>query len=172
MSRLYKTVRRVSLKGGFTLIEAIITLVIISSLSVIGFSFIADSADVFVIVSDDASVYSELWVAMEKISRDMETADPAQVTVNSPTSITIVNSKKATCAACVDKATSITYSLAGTVLSRAGTATVPLADGITSVVFTKIGSIISIQLAKTKGDVTVTLVTKVYPNVDLEEDIR
>jgi len=176
MSRPSGAVRRISLKGGFTLIEAIITIVIISALSAIGFSFIADSADIFTIASDDAAVYGELWVAMEKIARDMETADPAQITVGSPTSITIVNPKKATCAACVDKATTITYALTGTVLSRTGTATVALADGISipagkTALFVKTGNLITIQMTKTKGDISTTLATKVYPNMDLEEDI-
>ncbi len=161
---------------GFTLIEAIAVISIIGTLSVIGFGFVAHSAEIFVIVSNESKAYNELWVATEKMSRDIETAD--SLTVSGVSELTIINSGKSGCANCVDKSPLVIYRLNGTTLERETALGIfPLAVNITvptgeAALFALSGRLVNLSLTKTEGDISLTLRTSIYPNRDLSEVVQ
>jgi len=162
--------------SGFTMVEVIATMVILGILSVITMSFISDSAGIMNFVADEADIQNELWVAMERITRDAETGS---IVINSATSITIANAKRssANCPNCQDNATTITYSLTGTTLNRTGTGTFPIADSITAPAGTIFSwavplKVLKINMTKTEGDTSLTFMTTVTPNIDITEDIQ
>jgi len=167
-------------QAGFTYIEAVMVFLIIGILSTIGFSFIADNMKVFNIARDESLLYAELWTAIERISRDTEGCNGLDVTINSPTMVTLVNLKKADCANCADNSTTIVYRLSGTTLERKGGglgAYYPIARNIAiplgeSFIFDKaLQEKFTIQMTKSEGDSSLTLKTVVRIKRDIAESV-
>jgi prepilin-type N-terminal cleavage/methylation domain-containing protein len=167
-------------QAGFTFIEAVMVLLIIGILSTLGFGFIADNIKVFNIARDESVLFAELWTAVERVSRDTEGCNGLDVTVNSPTMVTLVNPDKAECANCADRSTTIVYRLNGTTLERKGggfgvyyplvrNVAVPAGE---SFIFDKsLQEKLTIQMTKTEGESSLTLKTVVRIKRDIAESV-
>jgi len=135
---------------GFTMIEAVIVTAILGIIAVMGFSFIASSANTYVMATSQGKTAAEVYAAMNRITRELQYSDVNAVTAPTRTAdgvsaasgtltfTTLTNNYPtgwnllANCANCVDHSTSITYSLAGNTLTRTtATSAQTLADGIT-----------------------------------------
>jgi prepilin-type N-terminal cleavage/methylation domain-containing protein len=139
--------------GGFTLIEAVIVIVILGVIAVMGFSFVVSSADTYQMVTAEGRVATEVYSAMNRLTRELQFSDVLNVTTPAQTvdgtsaassslAFTTITSNFPTgwnaavnCGNCVDNSTSITYSLNGSnqiIRNTAANNTQILADGITT----------------------------------------
>jgi prepilin-type N-terminal cleavage/methylation domain-containing protein len=137
---------------GFTMIEAVIVTAILGIIAVMGFSFIASSANTYVMATSQGKTAAEVYAAMNRITRELQYSDVNAVTAPTRTAdgvsaasgtltfTTITNnstngwnSTSGGCTNCVDHATSITYSWDGasTLTRTTATSAQTLADGIT-----------------------------------------
>jgi prepilin-type N-terminal cleavage/methylation domain-containing protein len=168
----YKALKnRLLSKGGFTLIEMIMTITILGIVSLVGFGFISNSTGVFFSMKEETKISNEAWVAVERIVRELQCAGastnataPALGAVGS--TLTFTASYKTACAGCIDKSSAISYTLSNGQLLRT-TATMAnqvLADGITAFTVTRTtGNVFTISLTKTNGKNTITFSETVYP---------
>ncbi len=138
---------------GFTLMEAVIVIVILGVLAVMGFEFVASSANTYQLVTAEGRVAAEAYSAMNRMTRELQFSDVLNVTTPTQTAdgtsaasatlaFTTITSNFPTgwnaavnCANCVDHSTSITYSLNGSNQIIRSTATDNnqiLADGVTT----------------------------------------
>ena len=133
--------------NGFTLIEAILVVIILGVIAMMGFMFIADSARTYQLVSAEGKLATEAWVALNRIARELSLADsqsisapaapapPAATTAPTPSAATTSTggtltfttitsnfpagwNSAANCPNCADNSTSITYTLTGTQIIR------------------------------------------------------
>lgn len=138
---------------GFTLVEAVIIVVILGILSVMGFTFVVSTANTYQLVTEEGRVATEAYSAMNRITRELQFSDVLNVTTPTQTAdgtsaasstlvFTTITSNFPTgwnaavnCGNCVDHSTSITYSLNGSnqiIRSTATNNNQLVADGITA----------------------------------------
>lgn len=122
---------------GFTLMEAVIVIVILGVLAVIGFEFVASSANTYQLVTAEGRVATEVYSAMNRITRELQFSNVLNVTTPTQTAdgTSAAWNAAVNCANCVDNSTSITYSLNGSnqiIRSTATNNNQMLADGVTT----------------------------------------
>jgi prepilin-type N-terminal cleavage/methylation domain-containing protein len=167
--------------SGFTLLETLLVVAIVGLLSVITFGFAASGAEIYRIVSDGQRVNSDLMVAVERITRELQHA--AVITEAGGARLSFADPKKASCNNCVDKSTFITYRwVEGTPASpqlklyREGNLSGErlIADNITAFEVSQlpVNELVTIRITKTVGDSSVTLTTSVHPDPNVEEVIQ
>lgn len=101
---------------GFTLIEMIITILILGILGVFTFAFFGNYMNTYTLMRDRRNMHQEAVYIIERISRELRDAITVTSTSNS-ISFTIPSSVLATGG---DTSTTIQYSLSGTQLNRTG----------------------------------------------------
>ena len=65
---------RLNSATGFTLLETVIVIVILGILSVVTFGFAAKAGELYRLASDGEKAGGELWVTLEKITRELQHA--------------------------------------------------------------------------------------------------
>lgn len=168
--------KTIKTEQGFTIIEIVMTLVILGILGVMSMNFIATSSGIYKIASDEAKVYGELWVTTERITREIA---ESTCVVDSGTQITITDTAKTSCTNCVDNGTTIIYRLNGTTLERNsnGGTFYTMADnisitGASTAIFSQVGTLITVEMTKTEDNYSLTLKTIVNPNSAIVEDVK
>ncbi len=187
------------LKGnfGFTFVEIIISIVILGIVGLMAFSFIGDATEIYGITTAQARLNDQLWVAMERISRELQYVDPVNITIPVANQIDIADTKKSSCdptggaGTCFDDSQNITYwydndntSATYQNLYRTGSGSASgndsgqqlLAENITNFSVVLSGNIITIDITGSEtinnDPVTISLSTTIYPNSDFEEVIQ
>ncbi|MEW6186279.1 MAG: prepilin-type N-terminal cleavage/methylation domain-containing protein [Thermodesulfobacteriota bacterium] len=145
---------------GFTVIEMIISIVLLGILGAYTFSFLGNSMGAYVRVRDHKILYDEARLALRRMADEIQDGDrSAAITVTPNTSISFTKSHPS--------ATVITYTLSGGVLNRVSggitnsltgnvQAFIPAVDGTTKVVTLELVQSIS-------GGGTVRFRTCAYP---------
>ncbi len=98
---------------GFTLIEMIITIVVLGILGVFTFTFFGNYMNTYTMMRDRRSDHQEAFYIIERISRELRNA----TTVNSTNPLSFQLPSPGTPA---DTSTTVTYTLSGQQLSRTG----------------------------------------------------
>ena len=178
MARLWRSCLRT--QSGFTLLETVIVIAILGILSVVTFGFAAKAGEMYRLSSDGEKVGSELWVTLERITRELQHA----VIVNeaSGARLAFIDPSKSSCGNCVDRSTSITYRWEnGTpqnpqlTLYRDGnlSGTHIVADNITDFDVSAIpaSGLITIRITKTVSEQSITHTTTIHPDFRVTENI-
>ncbi len=158
------------LQRGFTLIEIIIVIVILSIVSAITIKFLIDGLRIYTMTVHQKTLYDEGKLAMERMCRDIR--DAMSIIATSPSSIAFTRTN-ATGTGQDGAGERIRFDLSGTTLRKVkgvnidGTGGTPytMSDNVTSFSVTNTTNEIQLQLTlnnPTTG-VNVTLQTKVYP---------
>jgi len=166
--------------GGFTLLETVIVVVILGILSVVTFGFAANAGGLYRIVADGEKAGGELWVTLERITRELQHA--AIIHEASGARLVFTDPAKSLCGNCVDKSTTITYRWErGTTgnqlftLYREGNLSGAhiVADNITdfNVSIIPISDLITIRIAETVGEQSITHTTTIHPDFRVTENI-
>lgn len=165
----------VPLSKGFTLIEIVIVIVILSIVSAITLKFVIDSLKVYTMTVNRKTLYDEGKLALERMVRDIRDARSVTTPSSGGTSNTVTFQRTNPTGAGQDGGNEIlTYRLTGTTLEKIKSSPAvisPLASHVTSFSVTRgIGGndeiILSLTLSLTTGE-SVTFQTKVYPkNLD------
>jgi prepilin-type N-terminal cleavage/methylation domain-containing protein len=122
---------------GFTLIEMIITIVVLGILGVFTFAFFGNYMSTYTQMRDRRNLHQEAVYILERIARELR--DATTVTSTSPLSFQIPSSALATGG---DTSTTISYSLSGTQLNRTGntSGSILMGDNINAFTVTAITS--------------------------------
>lgn len=166
--------------AGFTLLETVVVIVILGILSVVTFGFAAKAGEMYRLTSDGDEVASELWVSLERITRELQQA--AIVQEASGARLTFTDLSKSSCGNCVDKSTLITYRWEiGTqgnrqfALYREGNLSGAhiVADNITDfdVSSNQVSGLITIRITKTAGGQSITHSTTIHPDSRVTETV-
>lgn len=127
-----------------TLIEAVVVLAIVGALGAGMARYLADAVDVYMIAGEEAELYAETWVAVERMVMELNQAgavggaEPVATPARGQTATALAfnrpSAAAAECPACVDHSTYVTFSFSGGSLWRdtAGAPGKPLADNVTS----------------------------------------
>lgn len=171
------------LKGGagFTLLETVLVIAILGILSVVTFGFAAKAGELYRLASDGEKAGSELWATLEKITRELQHA--AIVNEAGGARLAFTDPAKSSCGNCVDRSTFITYRWErGTPgnpqfkLYREGNISGAhvVADNITdfNVSLIQASGLITIRIAKTAGEQSITHTTTIHPDFRVAENIR
>jgi len=142
---------RIKNKKGFTLIEIIIVIIVLGILSIFGFSFISTAVNTYSMMEKQKGLFDQATMVMERISRELRDANTITVPNDGVSDSTILTFTKSHVTEDID--TTISFNLSGTTLQRLGTATVNLADNVST--FTA-GRVIS-GAASEKEEITITL---------------
>jgi len=153
--------------GGFTLIEMVMVIVILSIISVISIYFLINSAKIYTLTINQKSLFDEGRLALERMCRDIR--DASNITSpaggGSGSSITFTRTN----ATAQDSASeTITFQLTGSNLQKVKTspsATSTLAANVSTFTVTRgVSNEITLQLLLSLGTgENMTLQTKVYP---------
>ncbi|OGP49906.1 MAG: hypothetical protein A2Y79_02905 [Deltaproteobacteria bacterium RBG_13_43_22] len=141
---------------GFTMIELIISIVIMGILGVFTFSFLGDSMGAYVRVKDHKILYDEARIAMERMAIEIQNSSRSSITIGT-SSITF------------DQPSSIwniRYRLNGSTLERMVgiIGYYPIADNVSSFTPTYSSNIVTLELVLTQaGRGTVRFRTSIYP---------
>ena len=170
--------------GGFTLVETVIVIAILGILSVVTFGFAAKAGGLYRLASDGDKVGSELWVTMERITRELQHIAIIQISEASGAKLVFTDQKKSLCANCVDKSTTITYRWEGAEsgsqqfkLYREGNLSGShiVADNITdfdvSLIPVSNPMTVRIRITKTVGEHSITYTTTIFPDYRVTENI-
>ena len=152
-----KTIKISELKG-FTIIELIISIVILGVLGVYTFSFLGDSMGAYVRVKDHKVLYDEARIAMRRMADEIRDANRTASITTTATSITFTKSH--------NPSAQITYSLAGGFLNRVYNGTYVLAGNVQGFnpTYDSGTNIVTLELVVSlSGRGTVRFRTKVYP---------
>lgn len=160
--------------SGFTLIELATVIVIVGVMGGLTFGFLSSGADSYRLAASQNALHDEAWVAVERMMREVQSAIPppspprlTPITIPAPGGSggvlafeDIQKNDPVKCAKCVDKSTTISYSLAGNRLMRTGdiSGAHPIASGVTA--FTArhdAGGVVSVRLTLADGAGAVTL---------------
>ena len=160
---------------GFTLIEMIIVIVILSIASAITIKFLTDSLRIYTMTVNQKTLLDEGKLALERMCRDIR--DAKTISGVTPSSITFIrnNSTFFDSGLPGDPAgETITFRLNGSVLEKvkaSPSTTVPVANHISAFVVTNSTNEIQLRLTLqlTSGE-NITLQTKVYPK-NLNKDV-
>lgn len=150
-----------NLSRGFTLIEIIVVIVILSIVSAITIKFLVDSLRIYTMTVNQKTLLDEGKLALERMCRDIR--DAQAVTSVLPNSITVTRTN----ATAQDGASeSITFQLNGSILQKVKTspsATSDIASNVSAFTVTNASNEITLQLTLLLGSgENVTLQTKVY----------
>ena len=144
---------------GFTLIEIIIVIVILSIVSAITIKFLVDSLRIYTMTVNQKTLFDEGKLALERMCRDIRDAKSITSTSNS---ITLTRTN----ATAQDSANeSLTFQLNGTTLEKVKASTsYAMASDVSAFTVTNASNEITLQLtlSRATGE-NVTLQTKVYP---------
>ncbi len=171
---------RLKCGAGFTLIETVIVIAILGILSVVTFGFAAKAGEMYRLASDGDKVGGELWVTLERITRELQHA--AVVNEASGARLAFTDPSKSVCDNCVDRSTSIAYRW------ERGTSPNPLltlyregnlsgahivADNITDfdVSLIPVSGLITIRITKRVGEHSITHTTTIHPDFRVTENI-
>lgn len=171
---------RLNRSAGFTLLETVLVIVILGILSVVTFGFAAKASGLYRLASDGDKAGGELWVTLEKITRELQHA--AAVNEASGARLAFTDSAKSLCGNCVDRSTFITYRWErGTsanprlTLYREGNLSGAhvVADNITdfNVSLNQASGLVTIRIARTVGEQSVTHTTAIHPDSRVAENI-
>jgi len=161
-------------------LETVIVVVILGILSVVTFGFAANAGGLYRIVADGEKAGGELWVTLERITRELQHA--AIIHEASGARLVFTDPAKSLCGNCVDKSTTITYRWErGTTgnqlftLYREGNLSGAhiVADNITdfNVSIIPISDLITIRIAETVGEQSITHTTTIHPDFRVTENI-
>jgi prepilin-type N-terminal cleavage/methylation domain-containing protein len=148
-----------SFSKGFTMIEIIIVIVILSIVSAISIKFLVDSLRIYTMTVNQKTLLDEGKLALERMCRDIR--DAKSITSTS-TSITLTRTN----ATAQDNANeSLTFELNGTTLRKVKASTpYAMASYVTAFTVTNTNNEVKLQLTLSMGTgEKVTLQTKVYP---------
>ncbi len=157
---------------GFTLIEIIIVIVILSMVSAITIKFLIDSLKIYTMTVNQKTLFDEGKLALERMCRDIRDARSITTPVAGGSGNTIVFQRtNATFGDAVNE--TLTFRLTGTTLEKVKTspaATSPLSSNVSSFTVTRGTAVtnneneitLSLVLSLGTGE-NVTLQTKVYP---------
>ena len=169
-SELRTTNSEISLQRGFTLIEIIIVIVILSIVSGITIKFLIDSLKIYTMTVNQKTLYDEGKLALERMCRDIR--DAKSITGSTATSITFVRTNATAYDSGlpgnpIGETISFQLNVATSTLEKvkASPATTSvLAANVTAFTVTNATNEIQLQLTLqlTSGE-NVTLQTKVYP---------
>lgn len=157
---------RIRGKAGFTMVELVMVVVIMGVLGLFTMNFMEQTADIYTLSTEQDALYSEVWVSLERITRELQAATQGGVTVPaSGSSGNVLTFTKETTTP-NDASTSLTYQVSSGRLQRVGdvSGTHTIADGITTFTVTNTSNLITILITKTKGTLTYSLQTQVYPS--------
>lgn len=169
---------------GFTLIELVTVIVIIGIIGGLTFGFLSSGVNTYRLAASQQALHGEAWVAVERMTREVQSATPPQAVPPAPPRLTPVTlpvtggtgvtlafddinkADPVLCAKCVDKSTAITYRLAGNQLIRTGdvSGAHPIASGVTAfTVRHEVNGVVSVQLTLADSSATVTLSGSAIP---------
>jgi len=157
---------------GFTLIEIIIVIVILSIISAITIKFLTDGLRIYTMTVNQKTLFDEGKLALERMCRDIR--DARSITGTTATSITFTRND----ATAQDGAgENIRFDLSGSTLRKVKNAggapenPIAMADNVTTFAVTNATNEIQLQLTlRLASGENVTLQTKVYPK-NLSEDL-
>ena len=150
---------------GFTLIEIIVVIVILSIVSGITIKFLVDSLRIYTMTVNQKALLDEAKLALERMCRDIRDAN--NITGSTASSITFTRTN----ATAQDAANeSLTFRLTGSTLEKVKTspaAVRTMADNVNTFTVTRgadneITLLLTLRLTGSEGE-NVTLQTKVYP---------
>jgi prepilin-type N-terminal cleavage/methylation domain-containing protein len=160
------------LQRGFTLIEIIVVIVILSIVSAITIKFLVDSLKIYTMTVNQKTLFDEGKLALERMCRDIR--DARSITGSTATSVTFTRND----ATAQDGAgENIRFDLSGSTLRKVKNAggapenPIAMADNVSTFTVTNATNEIQLQLTLSlaSGE-NVTLQTKVYPK-NLQEDL-
>ena len=152
---------------GFTLIEIIIVIVIMSVLGIFGYQFLATSIHTYSMMEKQKSLYDEAAMAMERISRELRDAESISYppSENTDSHVTFTKSHGSP----EDTETTITFELSSGTLQRDGSGDpVNLAEQVSAFTVSRGASLyenevtVVLTLSESTGE-SVTLRTKICP---------
>ena len=134
---------------GFTLIEMIITIVVLGILGVFTFTFFGDYMNTYTQMRNRRSDHQEALYIIERITREFRNANNATVTCATPFVFTLPTGGTP-----ADSSTTITYTRSGTELYRNGNSSgnILIGDHINNFVVSPVGTNCC-SFSVTKGDV-------------------
>ena len=153
------------LQRGFTLIEIVIVIVILSIVSAITIYFLVSSLRVYTMTVNQKTLFDEGKLALERMSRDIRDAN--SITGSSATSITFIRTNATGAGQDIANET-ITFQLTGTTLEKlkaSPAVTSAIAENVSAFTVTRaaddeIKLVLTLSLGTGEN---VTLQTKVYP---------
>lgn len=131
-------------RGAHTLIEAVVVLAVVGALGAGLARYLADAVDVYMIAGEEAELYAETWVAVERMAMELNqagavggaepVATPARGQTGPELAFNRPSAAVTECPACVDHSTYVTFTLSGGSLWRdtAGAPGKLLADNVTA----------------------------------------
>jgi MSHA biogenesis protein MshO len=144
---------------GFTLIEMIITIVILGIIGLFSFSFMDFFTKTYVTMRNDRNLYQEGVYVVERIAREMR--DTSAITVGTNTcTMTLPHGTPA------DGSTSVTYTLTSGTLNRiSGAGTIPVSDNVNSFSVTAVTAPVPVLLPNTCFRIAVTRGTHGFQSI-------
>lgn len=181
------------------MIELVTVIVVIGIMGGLTFAFLSSGVNTYRLAVSQQALHDEAWVAVERMMREVQSAVPPQAVPPAPPRLTpvtlplpggsggtlsfedILKADPLKCAMCVDRSTTITYSLAGNQLMRSGDASGAhsIATSVTAfMVRHDVNGVISVQLSLADSTGAFTLsgsaipFAKVNPNYTPHWTIR
>jgi len=156
------------LQRGFTLIEMIVVIVILSIASAITIKFLADSLRVYTMTVNQKTLYDEAKLSLEQMCRGIRDASSitSPASGNSGSSITFVRTNKTYCDTAGE---TIIYTLTAATntlqkVKASPASTNPMANNVTAFTVTNATNLIQLTLTlQLSTGENVTLQTEVYP---------
>lgn len=155
---------------GFTVIEIIITIVVLAIVSVFTFSFVMSSASIYQSMRSQNDLYFDGVYVIERISRELKDATNVSISPNS------IIFQKVNYTGTVDSKPYVGFYWDGTVLRRASSNTIPppyggssltIGNNVTSFLVTSNGSQenveITVRITLSRNTETMTLSTTICP---------
>ncbi len=155
---------------GFTLIEIVMVMVLLSIVGVISVQVISSAVDTFVISRDRKELYDQGRLALERMTREIRVANSVSYPAAGNSGTYIDFTKEAygfSSGSPSDTSTTMTFQVNGTDLERVGdvSGTTVLASDVSSFLVThEAGNLVTLELSinSSKGG-TISFRTKVYP---------
>jgi prepilin-type N-terminal cleavage/methylation domain-containing protein len=116
---------------GFTIIEIIITIVILGIAALFGFTFFSSLANTYATMRNERNIHQEGAYIIERIARELRNA--SAVTSTNPLRFTLQYKNQAgvvTTGTPADSSPTVEYNLSGTQLNRIGSSTIVVGTGI------------------------------------------